>query len=289
MLPNLLCIVMYGLLLTPPVSRDDLMQIPLTLFLVLFMSKLTGDIRMVHIQEGRVGSSDNSKTRVSLLDLFQGHGKNPKFDVEIQDCEGKTALHYAVANSEAHTACLIEARAKYFVSTNDGRNLLHIACAAQQSNIVGLLLAGKMAKMVNVLDHSGRSPLHVACTSGRPETVHYLIKYGANIHPKDDNESTPLHYCAIFVSEKPVWSTVLSEAEEAAKDLKMKATGFVSKTQYLFRPSDHNTSRISGIIKMLLSSGADINAQGAHGLTPLGTSSSDLVMTRAELGEAWCS
>jgi hypothetical protein len=81
----------------------------------------------------------------------------------------------------------------------------------------------------------------------------------------------------------------LSEAEEAAKDLKMKATGFVSKTQYLFRPSDHNTSRISGIIKMLLSSGADINAQGAHGLTPLGTSSSDLVMTRAELGEAWCS
>lgn len=109
--------------------------------------------------------------------------------------EALTPDHLAATISEGLVARRIRYGANTCATTYEGRNLLHIAARARQSNIVGLLLEhystiGRL-DLVNSPDERGRTPLHDACRSGQLESVALLLKAGADPTIKDNDGLTP--------------------------------------------------------------------------------------------------
>lgn len=236
----------------------------------------------IHIEQGRVRSSDNQKTHIPLVELFSSQKNGDKFDVNAQDSEGLTLLHVSALRSEAHVARLLSAGADPTTLTKNGRSILHLAVRARRSDIVGYLLSNyKCRSTIDKADSFGKTPLHDACTSGRPESVYYLLKNGASINIKDKSGLTPLHSCADFAAEQRLWSLLETGNEAAGQGVKkdryrpgayhqrMDEPWYASK--YRSGPSftDHDTARVSGIIQALISAGADTNVTDSNKHTPL--------------------
>ncbi|KIA75902.1 hypothetical protein HK57_00307 [Aspergillus ustus] len=122
--------------------------------------------------------------------------------LEIEDNNGRRAIHDAAATSEHLVAWLIEKGATLTGLTHKRQNALHIAAISKQSNTLGLLLEtlrdGQRQDAVNQRDDEGRTPLFYACVSGYIETVSILLEAGADVHIADNSGQTPLHACAFF-------------------------------------------------------------------------------------------
>ncbi|KAJ5835444.1 hypothetical protein N7447_001470 [Penicillium robsamsonii] len=138
-----------------------------------------------------------------LLDVGFGIALN------MSDHQGIRPIHLAATVSEHLVGKLLARGADATFSTKDGRNLLHIASAARQSNSVGLILdhcdTKKLDIMLNARSKDGRTPLHVACRSGRLETVNLLLAYGADVNVEDKQNRTPLDACAESIAEDQLW------------------------------------------------------------------------------------
>ncbi|KAJ5978351.1 hypothetical protein N7501_001693 [Penicillium viridicatum] len=138
-----------------------------------------------------------------LLDAGLGVALN------MSDHQGIRPIHLAATVSEHLVGKLLARGADSTVSTKDGRNLLHIASTARQSNCVGLILAhcdsNKLASILNAQSEDGRTPLHVACRSGRLETVKLLLAYGADVNIEDKHNRTALGVCAESIAEDQLW------------------------------------------------------------------------------------
>jgi ankyrin repeat protein len=135
--------------------------------------------------------------------------------------------------------------------------------------------------MVNQRDSYGRTPLHDACTSGRPESVHLLLKAGADITILDNNKRTPLHACAEFAEEEKIWA-LLSRPNQIAGHLLQDRFRPVSKRSPSYQPwyradrrwQDHtfkeqDSPGITLVVKTLLSAGSDVMASDTYDRTPL--------------------
>ena len=59
--------------------------------------------------------------------------------MNVQDCAGVTIFHLAALRSETRMFYLLEEGVDPFLLTKQGRNALHLACRACQSNVVGYL------------------------------------------------------------------------------------------------------------------------------------------------------
>ncbi|KAF4632703.1 hypothetical protein G7Y89_g5423 [Cudoniella acicularis] len=157
------------------------------------------------------------------------------------DNYGRGALHHFITSSSSpeQLQALIDAGLDYHRVDNEGRNILHIAAAGYEGTerevqllgyIIGLgLSVNAKTKLgqtttssqyrgisrttkdlylwitkcdINNKDTFGRTALHDTCASGRPESVYYLLKYGADITSKDFKGRTPLLSCAEFGSEE---------------------------------------------------------------------------------------
>ncbi|KGO77557.1 hypothetical protein PITC_059970 [Penicillium italicum] len=149
-------------------------------------------------------TAEGGKCAIDLL-LDAGLG----VALNTSDHQGIRPIHLAATVSEHLVGKLLARGADDTVSTKDGRNLLHIASTARQSNCVGLILAHydskKLALMLNARSVDGRTPLHVACRSGRLETVNLLLAYGADVNIEDKHSRTPLDACAESIAEDQLW------------------------------------------------------------------------------------
>jgi ankyrin repeat protein len=231
----------------------------------------------IHMEVGSVWSSDTNCTRTSLLQVLQGGNIAP--DVNIQDQEGLLCLHIASMHSEVHVARLLQAGADPSFVMKTGRNAFHLACRARKSGLVGLLLSTAASDLVNKLDSFEISPLHDACTSGRPKSVYYLLKSGADINAKGSRGRTPLHCCAKFPAEQAIWSSLQEQNIAAGQFVhdrfRPKSGGSFGHPPWYSRSygypsfSDNDSARIGGIIKLLLASGADVLSFDASKFSPL--------------------
>jgi ankyrin repeat protein len=196
-------------------------------------------------------------------------------DVNEQDFDGHTALHYAASYSEAQAYSLISAGATLDLKSYKRRTPLHCAARGRQSTIIAMLLNSTSQRGtpidVDLVDADGRTPLHDACRSGMPESVRILIDAGANVNKKNKMKRTPLMVCSEFMSEKARWCSLQKELDYTTD----------KHNEDDFRhPVAHNQvqeiARIGVIAKMLIEAGA--NTAGALQLA-LSTHCADLVVS----------
>ncbi|KAJ5316569.1 hypothetical protein PENANT_c019G05286 [Penicillium antarcticum] len=180
----------------------------------------------------------------SAIDLLLDCGLDGALNTA--DHQGIRPIHLAATTSEVLVGRLISRGADPTATIIDGRNLLHIACSARQSNIVGLLLGhyastGQTA-LVTAKSKDGRTPLHVACRSGRLETVALLLAHGADVSIQDESGRTPMDVCSEFPEEDKLWESV-DDAENLFHTL--TAAGMLSedKRRPTQTPSNRKTFR----------------------------------------------
>jgi ankyrin repeat protein len=170
--------------------------------------------------------------------------------LEVEDHQGRRPIHLAAAHSEALVGWLIHRGATLTGKTRQGENLLHIAAAARESNIVGLLLKNytdnqQKNMAVNDGDKDGCTPLHIACRSGQLESVVLLLQAGADVHVTNKKKETPLHACAEF------------KRQPRLSEYNRKVCG------------EDETLRVADIISLLRAHNADLFAQNNKQQSPL--------------------
>ena len=105
----------------------------------------------------------------------------------------------------------------------------------------------------------GTTALHFA-SRGRIEEVRMLIKEGADVHAKNDNGSTPLHWAC-----RGGTVDVVKALLEAGADLHAKMNDGETP---LHRAAESGYGKLE-IVKFLIKEGADVNAEDDRDKTPL--------------------
>ena len=106
--------------------------------------------------------------------------------------EGYTALLYSVKNGNLEIyKYLKKLGAKVEITTNLGKNALHISAETNNTNMLIFLLLNEPLD-IYTLDDNGSTPLHWACYSGAYEVANYLLCLKADINSRDKQQITPL-------------------------------------------------------------------------------------------------
>lgn len=139
---------------------------------------------------------------LNALTLLIKHGAH---DVDLQDSDGYTALHYAVYSSDISCeilSCLIGIGADVNARTNNGVTPLMIAAEEGHINAVTSLV--KCGANVDLQDKYGNTALHYAAglsvderfSDDLPEIVEMLLNLGAS-HMCNHQGLKPLHQASI--------------------------------------------------------------------------------------------
>lgn len=117
-------------------------------------------------------------------------------DVNIKDCEGKTALHYAVENEYPMEVIqrIASAGANINAEDNNGKTALHYLFknGYSVSDIEKFL---EYDVDIHVKDKTGRTPLFYMVQHGYSfEVILSFLAYGANAKDTDNAGRSPLHY-----------------------------------------------------------------------------------------------
>ncbi|KAF5002486.1 hypothetical protein FGRMN_311 [Fusarium graminum] len=189
-------------------------------------------------------------------------------DFQIQDSDKMSALHLAVLRSEAGLSKLLSVGADPNFLTSDSQNILHLACRARKANMVAEIL--HLCKDINIdqQDELGRTPLYYACISGEPETVAWLLKYGASTSIKASDGSGVFHACANIGTEQCMWNTKGRRSEwsrDTIDPLRPNNTADDQRPWYaaVYRHPEvsiqrKESSAVTTILDILLQSGADV-------------------------------
>jgi ankyrin repeat protein len=171
----------------------------------------------------------------TTLDLLIGHGAN----INAQDNQGATALHYAARQDESDLVKWLYSR-KAGVNECDHNGETPIFWAMRNVEIYDKHV--KLPATIQTLldlgadDHianlHGQTPLCLAAHAWCPQSVAVFIQRGGDVHHRDNDGRTPLHWFAAS-EETPT--------------------------------SKHSLE----VIEMLLAEGADVNARTSSGATPL--------------------
>lgn len=212
--------------------------------------------------------------------------------LNVPDHQGIRPIHQAASVSEILVGRLIFHGADTTATTKDGRNLLHIASMARQSNTVGLLLdhyaSRNLLSLVNAQSEDGRTPLHLACLSGRTETVSLFLAHGADVQIEDKKKWTPLDLCALSLAEDQLWQKADDQGNMFHTVFAAGILGEDNERPTIPIPKNHHrenhksfgwkgeitsenaTLGIGRIVRLLAQHGAIVpKEQRGHGLSPL--------------------
>ena len=117
-------------------------------------------------------------------------------------------------------------------------------------------------KLVNSVDSNGNTPLHEAALHGNVEAAEALIAAGANVNVKDSyGPFTPGDLWKVFSSSNHQDPVILLSAH--GPDAKYMTNGYTPLDLAIF------SVRHKQMVQLLVSKGAQVNAQAASGATPL--------------------
>ena len=139
-----------------------------------------------------------------------------------------------------------------------GITALHAACDRGITAMVKELLIHEKIE-INKRDHNKNTPLHAACIGGEKDIVFQLIKNGADIGAKNNEEMTPLHVAVAERKLEIVKTIINMRAEDREELLQQSEKG--GHTPFLLAVK----SEAEDIIKFLLESGAPVADQNENG------------------------
>ncbi|KAK2714601.1 hypothetical protein QYM36_008976 [Artemia franciscana] len=218
--------------------------------------------------------SDHDK----IVDILLEHKPNVN---AVDKTYNNAPLHYAAASgNEKLVLVLLRRNACVNIATVNGLTPLHAAVQRCQAKIVMTLLkygANICAKdkqnatplhyeakirheklIVNIATVNGLTPPHFAVKSCQVKIVVTLLKYGASIFAKDEENTTPLHYAA-YDGYKAIAELLISKGAEINDVTNTKRTPL------------HLAARKGqkDITELLLGNKARVRAQDVEGTTPL--------------------
>lgn len=224
-------------------------------------------------------------------------------DVNAQDKEGNTPLHYLVKRADVKTTkLLLDSKANIQIKNLKFENPLFEAVSEANVKVVRLLLGH--GSYIESSDFEGRTPLHKAAhanfRNSHFEVAESLLKHGADVNAQDKDGRTALHH--LVMVKKPLAGVKIVElflnfnADVSIKDNSNETP--VVKAIIAGNPEvlrlflDHGADVSSvysrngstllhcackpnfdfkshAIIKCLLKKGANVNAMDSKGQTPL--------------------
>ena len=127
-----------------------------------------GDLRLVDA----IRRADHAAVRALLTQ---------KIDVNVEEADGTTPLHWAVRRDDVVTTdLLIHAGAKVQIANRYGVTPLSLACTTGNPVMIARLL--KAGALPNAASAEGETPLMIASRTGRVEAVKLLLAHGANVN-----------------------------------------------------------------------------------------------------------
>jgi ankyrin repeat protein len=121
-------------------------------------------------------------------------------DLDIQDCDGETALHHASASGSPLAFLLVETLLYHGANINipDSHSRTALQHASRSGLDTSMEYLLRQGADVNWQDAQGLTALHHACMSSSPsDKIHLLIGHQADLDMKSEEGWTALHYaCA---------------------------------------------------------------------------------------------
>ncbi|WP_253299791.1 ankyrin repeat domain-containing protein [Wolbachia endosymbiont of Chironomus riparius] len=153
---------------------------------------------------------------------------NKEAQIDVQDNDEKTPLHYAVKNHRTEIAELFITKAahiigKYILDIQDtgGMTPLHDAVASEQKGIIKLLIQN--GAHIDIEDFQNkRTALHHAAIKGKDQFIELLLSNGAQVNRPDKHKMTPLHLAVISKNIKSVNVLLAKGAQIDLQDSKGK-------------------------------------------------------------------
>jgi len=141
-------------------------------------------------------STGQNEEAISRLEIVQFLLEN-KADINAQDEQGQTPLHYAAAKSNFDTVqCLINYKANVNVCDNKGMTPLYVAIQRKSSNNIKTLLLDSSTDLTLTDKDNKLTVLHLAVYKNDTNLVKTLLQYKAKCDIVDKNGNLPLHIAA---------------------------------------------------------------------------------------------
>lgn len=214
----------------------------------------------------------------ALVQLLIKHGAV----LDVRNKKEKTPLGLAVLHAQPSVIdYLIESGADVTARESDGWSYAHTAAAAPDTAVLRPLLAA--GADANARDRNGWTPLHVAARNGREGACRVLLDSDARIEARSTTGMTPLHVAMLHshdsagdllmkrgadtqVSDiwgwQPIHLAAQSGCEKILKDVLLSYDGRIPSTANVPLTPLQAAAETgqSGIVKLLLAAGADIDA-----------------------------
>lgn len=136
-------------------------------------------------------------------------------DIEAQDDDGKTALHWASERGHSSVvSVLLSNGANVNSITYSGWSSLHLAAFKGDDGMIALLLTN--GADVNLEGGDGRNPLHCAVEAGRVKVIDTLLKAGADVTRRSYTGVSIIHLAQNLSSDESLRVLVMSSTAPEA-------------------------------------------------------------------------
>jgi uncharacterized protein len=180
-------------------------------------------------------------------------------DVNAVDCDGNSALVFAVAQgSAALVQLLLHHGADINAVYEHGKNALFIAACGGHVHLLELLVQRGLS--VTAVDDKGTTLLMTATSGGHPSAVEWLLQRGLAVNAGNDDDYTPLYY--VNMSDRD---------DSAIAELLLANGADVHKRTTIGTTVLHGAAMVgyTECAKVFIAAGADINIAANNGMSSL--------------------
>ena len=143
-------------------------------------------------------------SKLKVVKLLHRHllSNDVKFDIDLENKEGCTALQLAAINDRSTTVRFLLMEGARWKKENGvvGQNAAHMAAARGFSDVIQVFIDHglKDQTAMETKSASGLTVLHYAARKGDFKTAHILVQNRANVHAESTTDGlTPLYYAAM--------------------------------------------------------------------------------------------